>query len=121
MINEFGPYEDDFQQWIDDGYPDVKQITLDYLQHLCDPEDYTQPREGTLWEHQWDALLRVIYAHEIRRDELTQPNGALLNVVTGGGKTAIIAALMVWAAPGPRRAAVCAAMPQPHRPRPLGG
>lgn len=96
MLNEFSPYENDFQQWIDDGYPGVKQATLDYLQHLSDPEDYTQPREGTLWEHQWEAFLRVVYAHEIKRDELTQPNGVLLNVVTGGGKTAIIAALMVW-------------------------
>ena len=96
MINEFAHYEDEFQQWIDDGYPGAKLETLDYLQHLSDPEDYTQPREGALWPHQWDSLLRVIYAHEIRRDELAQPNGVLLNVVTGGGKTAIIAALMVW-------------------------
>ena len=96
MLNEFSPHQNDFQQWIDDGYPGVKQATLDYLLHLSDPEDYTQPREGTLWEHQWEAFLRVVYAHEIKRDQLTQPNGVLLNVVTGGGKTAIIAALMVW-------------------------
>ena len=96
MINEFSPHENDFQQWIDDGYPGAKQETLDYLRHLSDPEDYTQPREGTLWEHQWEAFLRVVYAHEIKQDELAQPNGVLLNVVTGGGKTAIIAALMVW-------------------------
>ena len=96
MINEFSPHEEDFRQWIADGYPHVKQATLDYLQHLSNPEDYSQPREGTLWEHQWDALLRVIYSYEIRRVELAQPNGVLLNVVTGGGKTAIIAALMVW-------------------------
>ena len=49
-----------------------------------------------MWAHQWDSFLRVIYAQEIQRDELAQPNGVLLNVVTGGGKTAIIAALMVW-------------------------
>ena len=96
MINEFSPHENDFQQWVNDCYPGAKSETLDYLQHLSDPEDYTQPREGTLWEHQWEAFLRVLYAHEIRRDELAQPNGVLLNVVTGGGKTAIIAALMVW-------------------------
>ena len=96
MINEFAHYESEFRQWIDDGYPGAKGETLDYLQHLSDPEDYTRPREGALWLHQWDSLLRVIYAHEIRRDELAQPNGVLLNVVTGGGKTAIIAALMVW-------------------------
>lgn len=96
MFNEFVAYEDEFRQWADEGYPGVKRETLDYLQHLSDPEDYTQPREGALWLHQWDSLLRVIYAHEIRRDELARPDGVLLNVVTGGGKTAIIAALMVW-------------------------
>ena len=96
MLNEFIRYEDDFQQWIADGYPGVKAETLDYLQHLSDPEDYTQPREDALWEHQWEAFLRVIYAQEIQRDELAQPNGVLLNVVTGGGKTAIIAALIAW-------------------------
>ena len=43
MLNEFSPHENDFQQWIDDGYPGAKQETLDYLRHLSDPEDYTQP------------------------------------------------------------------------------
>ncbi len=96
MINEFSPHENDFQQLVNDCYPGTRPQTLDYLQHLSDPEDYTQPREGTLWEHQWEAFLRVVYAHEIKWDELVLPNGVLLNVVTGGGKTAIIAALMVW-------------------------
>ena len=96
MINQFTPYEDDFQQWLQSGYPDAKPETLDYIRHLSDPEDDTQPRAGTLWPHQWDSLLRVIYAYEIQPDELALPNGILLNVVTGGGKTAIIAALMVW-------------------------
>ena len=78
------------------GYPDAKSETLDYLHHLSDPQDETRPREGTLWQHQWDSLLRIIYSHEIRRNDLAQPHGVLLNVVTGGGKTAIIAATMVW-------------------------
>ncbi len=96
MINEFTPYEDDYQEWRWDGCPEVKAETQDYLRHLSDPEDDAQPRAGALWPHQWDSLLRVIYAHEIRRRELAEPDGTLLNVVTGGGKTAIIAALMVW-------------------------
>ena len=96
MFNEFSQYEDEFQQWVRDGYPEAKPETLDYIRHLSDPADDRMPREGTLWRHQWDSFLRVIYAHEIRRAELAQPNGVLLNVVTGGGKTAIIAALIVW-------------------------
>lgn len=96
MINEFSQYEDAFQEWVRGGYPDAKPETVDYIRHLSDPEDDTQPRAGTLWPHQWDSFLRVIYAHEIERDALALPNGVLLNVVTGGGKTAIIAALMAW-------------------------
>ena len=96
MFNEFSQYEDEFQQWVKGGYPDAKTETLDYIQHLSDSEDDTRPREGTLWTHQWDSFLRVIYAYEIRRSELALPNGILLNVVTGGGKTAIIAALIAW-------------------------
>ena len=96
MLNEFSQYEDEFQQWVRDGYPNVKPETLDYIQHLSDPEDDSRPRQGTLWEHQWDSFLRVVYAHEIKGDALARPNGVLLNIVTGGGKTAIIAALIVW-------------------------
>ena len=96
MFNEFTRYEDEFQGWIKGGYPEAKPVTLDYIRHLSDPEDDTRPRAGTLWMHQWDSLLRIIYAYELRRDELAQPDGVLLNVVTGGGKTAIIAALIVW-------------------------
>ena len=96
MINEFSQYEDEFQQWVKGGYPEARPETVDYLRHLSDPEDDTKPREGTLWDHQWDSFLRVVYAHEMERNALALPNGVLLNIVTGGGKTAIIAALMVW-------------------------
>ena len=96
MINQFVPYEDEFQQWVKDGCPGAKSETLDYIGHLSDPSDDTAPRAGALWRHQWDSLLKVIYAYEVKGEELSKPDGLLLNVVTGGGKTAIIAALMVW-------------------------
>ena len=96
MFNEFSRYEDDFREWTRSGYPGAKPETLDYIGHISDAEDDTQPREGTLWPHQWDSFLRVIYAYEIERNALALPNGILLNVVTGGGKTAIIAALIAW-------------------------
>ena len=96
MINEFSRYEDEFSQWVKGGYPDTKHETLEYIRHLSDPEDEAGPRERTLWPHQWDSFLRVVYAYEIQRKALALPNGVLLNVVTGGGKTAIIAALIAW-------------------------
>ena len=96
MLNQFSRYEEEFQNWVKGGYPGAHPETLDYLHHLSDPLDETRPREGTLWPHQWDSLLRVVFSHEIRRGDLAQPDGVLLNVVTGGGKTAIIAAVMAW-------------------------
>ena len=96
MLNRFLKYEDEFRQWVRGGYPGIKSRTLDYIRYIGDPGDETRPREGVLWPHQWDSLLRVVYAQEIRRDDLAQPDGVLLNIVTGGGKTAVIAATMVW-------------------------
>ena len=96
MLNRFLKYEDEFRQWVRGGYPGASPGTLDYMRYIGDPADETKPREGVLWPHQWDALLRVVYSHEIRRGDLAQPDGVLLNIVTGGGKTAVIAAAMVW-------------------------
>ncbi len=96
MLNHFSRYEQEFQSWVKGGFPGVSPKTLDYLRHLGDPQDETKPRAGTLWLHQWDSLLRVIFSREIRPSDLAQPDGVLLNVVTGGGKTAIIAATMTW-------------------------
>ena len=96
MFNHFIRHEQAFEQWCADGYPGARQDTLDYIQHLTDPVNDARPRVGTLWRHQWDALLRTIYAYEVERNSLTLPNGILLNVVTGGGKTALIAATMAW-------------------------
>ena len=121
MFNHFSRYEDEFHQWVNDGSPGVKSETLDYLRHLSDPEDDTQPRDGTLWEHQWDSFLRVVYAHELQRNDLALPDGVLLNVVTGGGKTAIIAALIAWLRIAHGRANVPAHLPEPDRARPAGG
>src|SRR4029077_8705614 len=51
---------------------------------------------GTLWPHQWESFLRMVYAHEILGKIKIGTDGLLLNVVAGGGKTAIIAALIAW-------------------------
>ena len=95
MQNVFLPYESDFEVWVDSHFLRSEDATQDYLRFLADPEDELQPREGGLWPHQWDALLRVIYSREVLRRDFWA-DGLLLNIVTGGGKTALIAATMVW-------------------------
>lgn len=95
MQNAFLPYEDDFNEWVEGGFMASPAATQEYLRFLADPEDEGRPKPGGLWPHQWDALLRTIYAREVRRRDFWE-DGVLLNVVTGGGKTALIAATMVW-------------------------
>lgn len=96
MFNEFSRHEEVFARWREDGYPGVKPETYRYIDFLTDPDDDQTPREDTLWPHQWDSFLRVIYCHEILGRENIGEHGVLLNVVTGGGKTAVIAALVAW-------------------------
>ena len=86
MLDAFLPHIDDFKQWKATGYPDVKQETREFIEHVLKPSE-----KYKLWKHQEDALLRSIYAYEI----LDKKN-CLLNIVTGGGKTANIAATIFW-------------------------
>lgn len=96
MFNRFAQYEDDFRDWRRDGMPGLKPESFRYIEFLTSPDDDQLPREGTLWPHQWEAFLRVVYAHEILGKAKIGLDGLLLNIVTGGGKTADIAAIIVW-------------------------
>ncbi|MBI4303628.1 MAG: DEAD/DEAH box helicase family protein [Chloroflexi bacterium] len=96
MFNEFARYEDAFCAWRQDGYHTDFHDTYRYIDFLSDPNDDQQPREGTLWPHQWEAFLRVVYSHEVLGSKAVGKHGLLLNIVTGGGKTAVIAAVIAW-------------------------
>ena len=95
MQNALLPHESDFKAWVDSHFLPSRDATQNYLAFLADPEKEVTPKEGGLWPHQWDALLRVVYAREVLRRDFWG-DGLLLNIVTGGGKTALIAATMVW-------------------------
>jgi len=87
MYYSFAPYEQDCRGWWESrAFSDVSPLTRDFLLHLTRPD---APRR--LWRHQEEALMRVVYAYE-----LLQWKELLLNIVTGGGKTAIIGAVVAW-------------------------
>ncbi|MDE3091296.1 MAG: DEAD/DEAH box helicase family protein, partial [Chloroflexota bacterium] len=87
MYYSFAPYEQDFRAWWESRvYPEVNPLTRDFLTHLTRAD---APRK--LWRHQEELLMRIVYAFE-----LLQWNELLLNIVTGGGKTAIIGAVVAW-------------------------
>ena len=85
IIDSFYPYVKQFEQWRD-GFPGVKDETREFLENLLNPN-----RKKRLWTHQIRAVERVIFAYEV-----LEKKNVLLNIVTGGGKTAIIAAVMAW-------------------------
>lgn len=96
MFNRFAQYEDAFRDWRRDGMPELKPTSYKYIEFLTSPDDDQAPRPNTLWPHQWEAFLHVIYAHEILGKVDVGTDGLLLNIVTGGGKTALIAAIIAW-------------------------
>ena len=96
MFNQFARYEDGFRDWRRDGMPGLRQESYKYIEFLTSKDDDQAPRAGTLWPHQWEAFLRVVYAYEILGKVEIGADGLLLNVVTGGGKTAVIAAIIAW-------------------------
>jgi len=87
MYYYFAPYEQDFREWWQSrDFHDVNPLTRDFLLHITRPD---APRK--LWHHQEEALMRSVYAYE-----LLQERELLLNIVTGGGKTAIIGSVIAW-------------------------
>lgn len=76
--------------------PGLKAESYKYVEFLTSTDDDQAARAGTLWQHQWESFLRVIYANEILGKSEIGADGLLLNVVTGGGKTAVIAAIIAW-------------------------
>ncbi len=87
MFNAFLKYERDFREWVEADFPNINPLSRDFLEHL------REPREGkrTLWAHQMESVQRAVYSFE-----LLHIKEALLNIVTGGGKTSIIGAVVAW-------------------------
>jgi len=86
MQDSFLQYVEDFESWRDSGFPNVKIETREFIDNVLRPD-----KKWKMWNHQIEALLRTIYAYEI-----LEKKNCLLNIVTGGGKTAIIAAVIFW-------------------------
>jgi superfamily II DNA or RNA helicase len=88
MPNLFIKYQSDYEEWKNSGYQGCKTETIEFIEHLL------HRTEKTLWPHQKEAILRTIYLYEIKKGELS--NKYLLKIVTGGGKTVIMAAIIGW-------------------------
>ncbi|MFQ5853395.1 MAG: DEAD/DEAH box helicase [Candidatus Binatia bacterium] len=87
-----------YRAWVSSDFktPPLSETVRDFLLHLA--VESPAGKYQTLWPHQREAVLRTVYASEVLALGGKDPQwkDLLLNVVTGGGKTAIIAALMAW-------------------------
>jgi type III restriction enzyme len=86
MPYSFSKYERDFNDWCINDYPNVSEKTYDFI--------HKKIIQSKLWPHQKQAILRTIYSYEILKGDLG--NKYLLNIVTGGGKSLIIAYIIAW-------------------------
>jgi type III restriction enzyme len=86
MFDALERQQDKFEQWQVDGYPTDFPGTREFLDRLLNSRDALP-----VFPHIKRAVLRSIFAYE----KLGIKN-QLLNIVTGGGKTAAIAATIAW-------------------------
>ncbi|MEM0143871.1 MAG: DEAD/DEAH box helicase family protein, partial [Candidatus Parvarchaeum sp.] len=83
----FDKYESEYQEWKNSGYQGCTSETIEFIDNLM------HRQSKTLWAHQKEAILRIIFLYEIKKG-IKQRH--LLKIVTGGGKTLIIASIIAW-------------------------
>ncbi|MEM0050585.1 MAG: DEAD/DEAH box helicase family protein [Candidatus Bathyarchaeia archaeon] len=89
MPDSFAQFEQEFKDWLMSRYTGSSEKTIEFIEHLL------EKKEGDrLWQHQKEAILRVIFSYEIKSEQLGQKY--LLRIVTGGGKSLIIASIIGW-------------------------
>jgi len=90
----FKQHEKNFNEWRKSGYQGVSEVGVDFLKHLGSKNFKPNLK---LWnEKQWqkvqlEAIERCVYSFEILGEK-----DLLTNIVTGGGKTTIIGAMIAY-------------------------
>src|SRR3989338_8533847 len=90
----FRQHEANFNEWRKSGYQGVPEIGADFLRHLR--SQHFKPKLKLWNEKQWqkvqlEAIERCVYSFEILGEK-----DLLTNIVTGGGKTTIIGAMIAY-------------------------
>lgn len=93
MHYSFKPHEANFKDWVKSGFVGTPESGIAFLKHLS--SFHFKPKMELLSEKQWmmqlEAIQRCVYSFEILREK-----DLLTNVVTGGGKTTIIGAMIAY-------------------------
>lgn len=90
----FKPHEQNFKEWRAQGYPGIPATGAEFLRHLR--SERFRPKVDLWNEKQWlkiqvEAIERCVYAFEALGEK-----DLLTNIVTGGGKTTIIGAMIAY-------------------------
>lgn len=93
MYYSFKPHEENFKEWTRTGFIGVHETGIAFLKYLSSPQ--FKPQMELFSERQWkmqlEAIQRCVYCFEVLREK-----DLLTNIVTGGGKTTIIGAMIAY-------------------------
>lgn len=90
----FKQHAENFKAWRVAGYQSIPHVGADFLKHLRSP--HFKPNLPLWNSAQWqkvqvEAIERCVYSFEILGEK-----DLLTNIVTGGGKTTIIGAMIAY-------------------------
>lgn len=97
MYYFFKQHEENFKEWRNSGYKGIPDVGVDFLKHLGSRNFKPDLKVVKFWnEEQWkkvqlEAIERCIYSFEVLGEK-----DLLTNIVTGGGKTTIIGAMIAY-------------------------
>ncbi|KUK50055.1 MAG: Type III restriction protein res subunit [Parcubacteria bacterium 33_209] len=93
----FKQHEENFKEWRNSEYQGIPDVGVDFLKHLGSRNFKPDLKIVKFWnEKQWkkvqlEAIERCIYSFEVLGEK-----DLLTNIVTGGGKTTIIGAMIAY-------------------------
>jgi superfamily II DNA or RNA helicase len=93
----FKQHEENFKEWRKSEYQGIPSLGVDFLKHLVSRNFKPDLKIVKFWnEKQWkkvqlEAIERCVYSFEVLGEK-----DLLTNIVTGGGKTTIIGALIAY-------------------------
>src|SRR3990167_6352555 len=89
----FKPHEENFREWVRSGYIGMPETGIAFLKYLSSPS--FKPKMELFSDKQWrmqlEAIQRCVYCFEILGEK-----DLLTNIVTGGGKTTVIGAMVAY-------------------------
>jgi len=93
MYYFFKPHEENFKEWKKRGYEGIPEVGRVFLKYIS--SEHFKPTiplfNKTQWKIQLEAIERCVYSFEILGEK-----DLLVNIVTGGGKTTIIGAMIAY-------------------------